>query len=78
VSINLIPSVILDNGCTSKEGKTLFLDDQRGLVAFHDDRAALWIYQALERHREDVTDLLMGVGWFSCHCEHCIRLEGVH
>jgi hypothetical protein len=62
----------------ARQGVTLFLDDRRGLVAFHDDRAAPWICQALERHGEDVTDLLLHAGWFDCHCEHCIKLDGVH
>jgi len=38
----------------TRQGVTLFLDDRRGLVAFHDDRAPPWICQALERHGNDV------------------------
>jgi hypothetical protein len=42
------------------------LDDGRGLVAFHDDRTSPWICQALERHGDDVTNLLLQAGWFDC------------
>jgi hypothetical protein len=59
-------------------GVLIFLDDRRGLVVWHDDRASPQLCRALETHSEEVADLLLHPGWFDCHCERCIQIEGVH
>jgi len=56
----------------------IFLDDKRGLVACHDDRADPRFCKSLERRSEEIADLLLHAGWFDCACEHCVRREGIH
>jgi hypothetical protein len=60
----------------ARQGIVIYHDDRRGIVAWHDDRATPSLCRALEVHAEAVKDLLGRAGWFDCHCERCIEIEG--
>jgi hypothetical protein len=62
----------------ARRGVVLYLDADRGLIAWGDDRADPALCKALLVRGEEIQDLLLRSGWFDCDCEHCVARAGLH